>query len=514
LRDRIIEIGRDSVWYLSASAMSNLIGFLSLPILTRVFNPSEFGIFSLVNTAITLITPIFFGWVVSSVIRFYPEYKSKGKLDVFYSTIFHYAPHFMLVFLAILLPIAAFIAPLGQYRVLICLAIAVFAFYTLFNVATGLMRARQMALQYAVLTVFIQFMRYLVGAGIAVVLSHHVSGSFSVNGPFMGWLAGLLMVTPIELAIVKFRQHFHWKKRSKALQRKFFSFGFVLIFTTFMSEILTSADRYMLQWFKGAYQVGLYSMVYTLITNVETLMISFIMLAAAPVVFRVYELEGEEKAVDLIGRITRYMLLVLVPAMTGMYVLRYPIIKVVTTAKYLPAQSAFLPVIAGAFLFNISWPPQLAFYLKKRTKLTLIPMSIAAVFNVVLNLYLIPRFGFRGAAWATFAAYLVFFIIVTVMAQRYIRWKFPWIATVRIVAAGAIMTATLEGMLHLPLHGWGGLIILIVTGAVVYLVALFLLRGFKHAELQLLASLPGRLPPVKRASARRRAKRERGRGDE
>jgi O-antigen/teichoic acid export membrane protein len=510
LRDRIIEIGRGSVWYLSSSVLSNFIGFLSLPILTRVFTPRDFGIFSLVNTAITLITPIFFGWVVTSVIRFYPEYKSKGKLDVFYSTVFHYAPHFMLVFLAILLPIAAFVAPLGQYRVLFCLAIAVFAFYTLFNVALGLMRARQMAFQYAVLTVFIQFMRYLVGAGIAVVLSHRVSGNFSVNGPFMGWLAGLLIVTPVELVVVRFRSHFRWEKRSKDLQRQLFSFGFVLIFTTFMSEILTSADRYMLQWFKGAYQVGLYSMVYTLITNVETLMISFIMAAASPVVFKVYELEGEEKAVDLIGRMTRYMLLVLIPAMTGMYALRYPIIRVVTTAKYLPAQSAFLPVIAGAFLFNISWPPQLAFYLKKRTKLTLIPMGIAAVSNVALNLYLIPHFGFRGAAWATFAAYLIFFVIITVMAQRLVKWRVPWVAVAKIITAGAIMAAVLEGMLHLPLHGWWGLTVLILSGAVVYLAAMFLLKGFTPAELELVASIPGRL--ARRAGARRQDRHEHRRG--
>ena len=490
MKERLIEIGKDSSWYLASNVAVAAIGFFAIPILTRIFPPSDYGIFSLVNTAIALGSPILYAWLASSIIRFYPEHEDRGELDVFYSTVLNLTPYYLLFFLGIMLPVAAFALPLGEYRLLVCLGIAVFGLSVVSNIASSLMRARQMAWEFAALTVFVTFCRYIVGAGIAVWLGQ------GVNGPFWGWLGALVIAIPIELIVLKTGRYYNRKKSSRTLQKALFSFGFVLVFVTFLSEVLSAADRYMLQAFKGSYQVGLYSMVYTLVTNSLGIIYTFIALAAAPVVTKVYEREGEQRAVSLLGKITRYYLMLLVPAMVGIVVLRDPITRVVTSSKYVPAEPAYLPIAAGIVFFYISWIPAHAFMLKKRTKQTIIPMAIATATNIVLNILMIPRYGFTGAAWATFVSYLAYMVILIAMSLKLMRWEFPWKGTLKICVATGVMTASLYGMVEAGLHGFYGLTAMVAGGTFVYFLALLIIKGFSLSELAFALDALERIPAV------------------
>lgn len=498
MKERLIEIGRDSAWYLSSNVAVAVIGFIALPILTRIFPPRDYGIFSLVNTAIALGAPILYAWLSNSIIRFYPEHEDRSALDVFYSTVFNLIPYYMLFFLGILLPVAAFVLPLGEYRLLVCLGITVMALVVVFHIASALMRARQMAWQYAVLTVFVAFGRYIAGAGIAVWLGQ------GVKGPFWGWLGALVIAIPIELIVLRTGRYYHWKKSSRTLQRAFFGYGFVLVFVTFLAEVLSASDRYMLQAFKGAYQVGLYSMVYTLVTNSLGIISTFIALAAAPVITKVFEREGEERAVSLIGKITRYYLMLLVPAMVGIWALRDPITRVVTSSKYLPAMPAYLPVAAGIVCFYISWIPANAFMLKKRTRLTLVPMAVAATANIILNALLIPGYGFTGAAWATFFSYLGYLLILVAMSLRLMRWDFPWLSALRICIATGLMAAALYGMLQAGLHGFYGLLGMIAVGTAAYFLVLLVSGEYSASELGYALDALERVPGLGKVVGRAR----------
>lgn len=492
MKERIIEIGRDSIWYFGVNLISVLIGFIAIPIFTRIFVPSEYGIYSLVNTAISLGAPIIFVYLQGSVIRFYPEYDNEGRLDVFYSTALHYLPHFMVFFLAVLLPIALFVIPLGEYRLLVCLSISIFALFTVYNVFLGLLRVRQMTRQYACIYVFVQFCNYIVGAGLAVWLKAGVAG------PFLGWLGALIVAVPLQFAVLRISRQLKWKKNSRLLQREFFRFGFPLIFTTLLAEVLTAADRYMVLAFKGAYQVGLYTVVYTLVMSIERLMVSFISLGAIPVIYKVYETEGDEKTIELVRQITRYFLIIMVPVVVGTFVLRVPIIHVLTSPKYYGSSSIMLPLALGIFLNNLAWLPHIAFRLKKKTRIALVPMAVAAASNIAMNAVLIPRYGYSGAAWATLASYLLYFVLLTGIGRGYMRWSFPWNGTLRVLAASGIMGAGLLGLERVGLGGFAGLLALVAAGALIYFAALVLLGGVTQAEMAFAAGALARVPVVGR----------------
>lgn len=58
---------------------------------------------------------------------------------------------------------------------------------------------------------------------------------------------------------------------------------------------------------------------------------------------------------------------------------------------------------------------------EKKSNLSLLTTFIGAAVNVALNFYLIPKFGVNGAAAATFASYLVVFLIRAVNTRQFIK---------------------------------------------------------------------------------------------
>jgi O-antigen/teichoic acid export membrane protein len=490
VKERILEIGKGSAWYLVAQVSYAFMGFLSVPIFTRIFNPSGYGVYSLVSTTVGLVTMFFSIWLTSSVIRFYAEYDKKNDVETFYSTVFRYAPHFIVATLAVALPVAAFILPLGKDRLVVCLGIAITAFMVLFVVCLSMLQARQMAGYYAVIYIVFALGRYLLGAGIAKWLSTGPSGIF------WGWLAVLLLLVPVELIVLGAGRKVRWSRYSPKLFREFFTFGFVLIFVNVLANVLSVSDRYMVGAFKGSFQVGLYSVVYTLVMDVYAIILAALQLGAFPVIIKTYEFDGEQSAIHLISRVTRYLLILTLPSALGMYLLRIRLLSVITTAKYLPAASVMLPLSLGILLNSAAWLPSMSLYIKKKTKLTLIPVGVASVINIGLNLILIPRYGYTAAAWDTLIAYVVFFILMVDLSRRYMQWKFPWLDSLKILAATAATGLALYFLNRIPIHGAGGLVLIVVSGTVIFFAVLLAVRGITVNELEFAAANLGRLPYV------------------
>lgn len=481
MRDKILEIGKDSFWYFIAIGVASVLGFISIPVFTRIFPPYDYGIYSLVATTIVLVSPLFYVWLTTAIIRFYPEYEKRGELKTFYSTAYRFPPYFLVFFGFAILLFALFV-PLGQYRTIVCLGIAIFALYTVFNVLLETMRARQMSFQYAVFYVLLALGRYVVG--VALVLWF----GMKVEGLLWGWLGIMMICLPIEFILLSLHKETRREYYSPALNRVFLSFGLVLIFSAASSNILTSADRYIVEAFKGATQVGLYSVVYNLVGSVAGILICFLGLAAMPVIVKTYEHDGEDHATSLIGRLTRYYFILLLPSMTGLWVLRYRILSVVTSAKYVPAAKAVFPIALSMALVNIAGLPEMSFLLKKRTKMLLLPIGLAALLNIGLNFLLVPIFGYVGAAWVTLISYAVYFALVVYLGSRMMKWRVPWLALLRAATASGIMALSLVALAPHSPHGITGLLALIAAGTVIYLLALAAIGGVKKAEWDFVAT--------------------------
>ena len=60
------------------------------------------------------------------------------------------------------------------------------------------------------------------------------------------------------------------------------------------------------------------------------------------------------------------------------------------------------------------------FQLKEKTKYPMYILCIGSVINIVLNIYMIPKLGIVGAAYATVIAYLIVFMMSIIMSRKLI----------------------------------------------------------------------------------------------
>ncbi|HKC82813.1 MAG TPA: polysaccharide biosynthesis C-terminal domain-containing protein, partial [bacterium] len=102
------------------------------------------------------------------------------------------------------------------------------------------------------------------------------------------------------------------------------------------------------------------------------------------------------------------------------------------------------------------------------------------VVNVALNLALIPLFGYKGASWATVATELALGVVGWILTARHVGRLPVFALSWRVVVAGLVM-----GIAIYPLQTLHGveLAIPIVAGAVVYGVAVLLLRAVTFDEI-------------------------------
>ena len=118
----------------------------------------------------------------------------------------------------------------------------------------------------------------------------------------------------------------------------------------------------------------------------------------------------------------------------------------------------------------------------------LLVLATACV-NIVLNFILIPKFGYKGAAYATCASYIVYPFLVHFTTRSRIPWRIPWFAAAKIIMASALMGSAvypLRFFLWNKIHPVITLVLAFAVALPLYFAFLFLLRGIKTYEIDVL----------------------------
>jgi O-antigen/teichoic acid export membrane protein len=124
------------------------------------------------------------------------------------------------------------------------------------------------------------------------------------------------------------------------------------------------------------------------------------------------------------------------------------IVQLLAPPTYLSA-ARYAPLILFSYLLEgyyyfVVMP---LFFYKKTSWIPLITFS-AALVNIVLNLWWIPRWGALGSAWATFVAFLVALLIAYVLGRRWQQINYPLLKLA--IANGLIFIGVLLATYPLP----------------------------------------------------------------
>lgn len=459
----------DSIKYIPSQMFPAIFGFLSLSIYTRVFSPIEYGTYMLIASTVDLIGTLVYSWLNQANLRYFSYYKKENKLEIFSSTSF-FSLIAMLGISSIILLIASKypIFPQsikGYFKFIICLLFSTGLFETLMTIlradrspnAISLLRSMSSAM-YLIISLLLVF---YFNVGISSVLVSYI-------------------VTNI---ILSFAIYLKYKKSliikmsffSKEVSKQFADYGVPLVINGLFAWILSLSDRYMIEYFRGASEVGIYSAICQLANYPLSLISSMIIMAAYPIIIETWENKGNEIARKLISNITRYYLIIAIPSILGIISLSSEFVLFLGNAYSIGI--IIIPwICVGSLASGICVYINKGLELKKKTRVLSWLVLIAGICNILMNLLLIPEYGYYGAAISTCLSYIIYFLLSVYVSYNNFRISIR-LNTVRNTVFSAIgMQLAIHIMKEYLGYSLYSLFLLVLLGIFIYFMLLIMTK--------------------------------------
>jgi len=478
---------KDTLKYVPAQGVPAIVGFLSVPIVTRMFHPENYGDYSIVMATVAVLATLV-GWLSVSIVRFYPAYVRDGNLNILYGNVGALTALSIslvgVLFSVLLSTIKGILSP--DLYVLMYLGIALFVARAVFDVLQHFLRSRRLVGWYAI------FASWQSAAGLAAGIVLIVLLDIGIEGLVLGGIFSVAVILPLlwkKAASHKLIMH---RRLDLKLVKGFASYGLPLVAANLAAWMLSLSDRYILEFFRGSAEVGIYSASYNISEKSIRLVAMLFMLASGPISVHIWEMEGTQACAAFVSKVTRYFFIVCVPAVVGLSVLSKPLIDLMTGEQYLEGYRILPFVAVGTLFLGLQDRFQSAFLFKKKTGSITLAILLAGLLNLVLNLLLIPAYGYFAAAVTTLISYAFLLVLMIILSRRLLIWPFPFYSLVKVCCASAVMGigAYYIGT-GLTSSNLGNIFLAVLIGIILYVSVLLALKEFSSEELALL--LPRRL---------------------
>jgi O-antigen/teichoic acid export membrane protein len=308
------------------------------------------------------------------------------------------------------------------------------------------------------------------------------------------WLVVLVRLLVFLFLVGVITRQLGWAAPSWPLLQPMLRYSLPLMPNIFSQWAVSYADRIIIVQVLGTAAVGVYSAAYSL-GQALVLVYSPLGFVLFPLAARAWDQGRRQHVGDLFSQVTRYYLLLAIPASLGLTLLAQPLFGLLTRQQFaIPTQLVFW-VAVGVALKGLYQINVYVFHLVHKTVLATIILAASTALNILLNIALIPRIGVTGAAVATAVTFLLMAASGVYYGNRLMGYHIYWRDLWRALLAAALMAGAVW---LLPLDGLPLLITGALAGAAVYGAVLLLLRTFSAAELQKMramaaSALPKRL---------------------
>lgn len=486
--------GSDALTYFPVRFLPALTSLVTVPVFTANIDPADYGFFYLISSATSLATTLAVGWISPSVIRYYWPCEKEDRGDQFTATTLWVAlaSLFAAIFVlgAIVLLALPHLEP-GLVR-LVPVALASMLVASLVTVLQQIQRAANRAKSFARIANSVT----IVTTAVAVALVAKTSAG--ALGILVGTLSGNLLVLPIVLRRVAQEGSLSPKEANRELAAEYLSYGVPIMLANISSWALVLSDRYIIQAFRDAAEVGLYSVTYGLGDKIMQLFIAPLTLTMGPVMVQTFEKQGQHLAEKVQTQFTRYFLLVTVPLLAGIAAASEEFMIVFTNERYQEAYPILAIVAAGALCYGLTQIAGVGVSLHKKSKIIMTNTLIAALFQIGLNLVLVPRYGYMAAAWTTLASYVLLLSVTWLRSRPYMAWHIPWLDVARIAGSSIAMWLLLVTVFATPKDSVWLLLAEAALGVVVYTVLALLTGAVRPSERQAIGNVAKRL--IRRSS--------------
>jgi O-antigen/teichoic acid export membrane protein len=196
------------------------------------------------------------------------------------------------------------------------------------------------------------------------------------------------------------------------------SFGLPLVISNLGLFVLNFSDRFFLQHLRSLDVVGVYAVGYKFGYMMNYLVVQpfFIMWQT-----RMYAIHAQPQHPKIFRQVFIFYSLGLIYFGLAMSMFSHEVVGAMVEAKF-AASAQVIPLVVLAYIFyGLSYYAQLGMFLTDRTNRIGVIGAVTAGLNLVLNYFLILRYGMMGAAWATVLSFAAIAVISYVCSQRVYR---------------------------------------------------------------------------------------------
>jgi O-antigen/teichoic acid export membrane protein len=484
--------------------IESLIAFVAKAVAARYLVRADFGTISIGVAAFTLLGGVVLLGMKPGIVRYVPRADTirehRGYLVSAY--------HITLAAVGVVSVLLFFIADLVAVQVFhngdltpIFHVVAVgLPFSTLASISLGVVRAEGLTAPKVIVQNFVMPVSRFLFIIAGVALGVQAAGIMSAYA--LSHAAGFVVI----LYFVYKHSPLFDSSSYESKHTQLVMFSLPLMFSSLLSQILSKADTLLIGVFRSSAAAGDYDIAYTLARLMFMILISFEYLFVP--IFSGYHSDGTlTRARSFYKTITKWIFLGTLPLFFAMFLFPEFVIRFGFGNEYVTGALA-LQIVALGFIFHAAVGPNTgALQAFGYTKFILATDIVATGSNIILNLYLIPRYGIEGAAFATLFSY-------TARNLTQIGWLY-WKQNISPMSTGLVKPAVASTILMIVLYiGFQSLFqptvvpllgLLIVAGSL-YPVVIVAFGGIGEDELMIIESIEDRFD-LNLSTARRLAER-------
>lgn len=447
-------LASDTVVYGLSTILSRLIGWFMMPLYVRVVSQTVYGTFSYVYSWIAILLVVVTLGFETGYFRFATDENRDRLLGTLSKKVFLLG--LLVVLFSVFFPSAAcslldfdFGPQSGVYLVIMAVIVLLDSYNAIFFAELRYLRK---SVQYAVLRL-VQVLVNVVLTVFFLFFLRHQGGFFSsvddITYMMAANLAGSLFSTlwflPRVISVMPYSD--------RGLFRQALLYSLPLVGMGFFGQANTNIEKILIKHLDPGpdplASLGVYAACYKIGVLMSIFTQSFRM-AFEPFFFK----ENKDRSkTDVYGPALKWFVYFGLLIFAGV-MLFMPALRLVLPPDYYDGTAIIPWILIGQLFFGVYYSLSLWYKLTDRTYWGIIMSVIGLAVNTGLNFLLIPRLGYMGAAWSTFAGYAVMMMLTYILGQHYFPVEYPVRRIIFVGIAVCLVTLVLNALLGVAGSLW------------------------------------------------------------
>jgi O-antigen/teichoic acid export membrane protein len=396
--------------YTLANLLTKGISLLLIPFYTAYFTPSDYGLYDILSVFGVFAGNIFSLQLNQGLARFVAEPTKTEKEKIEYASTATISYIFSLIlFLIISFAFSSYftsiLSPNSKLRLntfyLAVISIFITNIFYFFNVYLRFIRqVKMVALLSFIQTIF----------GILLLMYFVFNLDYGINSFFIPYI----IVTPpliiFQLYLLRDRLKLYF---NKSIYKELLKYSAPLIGSSIALIVMNLTDRLFINELLGENELGIYG-IGLKFASIIGIVIAGFSTALGPLI---YEKHNKKNTQEELGNLFNLFIGIGVGGTLLLALFSIDIVNFFTTFSYHKAGTV-LPIMLFTTLFTgfLMFSPGLQ--IKKKTSIITILTIIFAILNIILNYFLIPKYGLKGAAVSTLIATTLYAVTYFIVSKK------------------------------------------------------------------------------------------------